>query len=80
MIIVAVGVLTACHPLFAFQGRWADAGWSLRGHAVAGKDVSAESLDQGELEMGKVGGLSCERHSQVEDEEARNSLRSSGEH
>lgn len=80
IIIVAVGVLTACHPLFAFQGRWADAGWSLRGRAVVGKDVSAESLGQGELEMGKVGGVVGERRSQIEDEEARKSLRSSGEH
>ncbi|OCL03471.1 putative RTA1 domain protein [Glonium stellatum] len=78
MIIVAVGALTACHPLFAFQGRWADAGWSLRGNVVSGKVMSVESLGQGELELGRVAGLSYERRSQIEDEEVRKSLRSQG--
>ncbi|TKA66064.1 hypothetical protein B0A49_06892 [Cryomyces minteri] len=41
MIVVAVGALTIFHPGITFGGRWADAGWTLRGEKKIATDAEA---------------------------------------
>lgn len=45
MIAIAVLALTLVHPLFAFSGAWADAGWSLRGRSTKGEKSEDDVLE-----------------------------------
>jgi RTA1 like protein len=45
LIVIAVGLLTFCHPGLVFKGAWQNAGWSLRGRNVEGGKVMAGSGD-----------------------------------
>ena len=55
MIFLAVTALTILHPGFAFGGRWAAAGWSMRGRKVV------PSVDGEELMQSKNSGYASSR-------------------